>query len=337
MLSDTLRVIRLSGAIFFGAEFTAPFAIESPPPPHLAARLLPAADCLAIFHVLAQGECWLTVEGEAPLHVRQGDVIIFPHSQPHVIASRLGTPPTPLEKILSGSVVEGFPRVKFGGGGAAAKFVCGYLHCDQRFNPLMGALPVLIWIRRREGGVELETTNHGSSRRSILLPPDAGAWLTMTLEYLTAEAAVMQPGSHAILARLAELFYVEVLRRYAHHLPVGQTGWLAGLQDTQVGRALRMLHGDPARSWTVDELARETGTSRSALALRFSELIGESPMHYLTEWRMHLARQILRENRLAIPEVAARVGYNSEAAFSRAFKRSAGLPPGAWVRQATAA
>ena len=174
--------------------------------------------------------------------------------------------------------------------------------------------------------------NRGSARQNVALPPDAGAWLTTTLEYLVAEAATVQPGSQAILARLAELLYVEVLRRYAHHLPVGQTGWLAGLEDPQVGRALRMLHGDPARPWTVEELAQETGVSRSGLALRFSELIGESPMHYLTEWRMHLARQILRENRFAIPQVAAQVGYNSEAAFSRAFKRSAGVPPGVWLK-----
>lgn len=334
VLSDTLRVIRLSGAIFFGAEFTAPFAIESPPPPHLAARLLPAADCLSIFHVLAEGACWVVLDGETALHLEQGDVIIFPHSQPHVLTSRVGTPPTPLEKILSGSVTEGFPRVKFGGGGAATRFVCGYLHCDQRFNPLMGALPVLLCIRRRQGGIELETTSHGSVRRTVVLPPDAGAWLTTTLDYLLAEAAKVQPGSQAILARLAELLYVEVLRRYAHHLPVGQTGWLAGLSDPQVGRALQMLHSDPAHPWTVEKLARETGVSRSALALRFTELIGESPMHYFSAWRMHLARQTLRENRFAIAEVAARVGYNSEAAFNRAFKRSAGVPPGVWLKEA---
>ena len=136
-----------------------------------------------------------------------------------------------------------------------------------------------------------------------------------------------------MLARLAELLYVEVLRRYAHHLPVGQTGWLAGLRDPQVGRALRHLHSDSAQAWTVEALARAVGLSRSALALRFAELIGESPMHYLTAWRMHLARQMLQENRYTIPDVAARVGYNSEAAFNRAFKRSAGVPPGMWVKR----
>ena len=332
MLSDTLRVIRLSGAIFFSAEFTAPFAIESPPPPRLAARLLPTADCLAIFHVLAEGECWIAIEGETPLHMEQGDVIIFPNSQPHVVTSRVGTPPTPLDGILSGDATGGFHRVRFGGGGSATRFVCGYLQCDQRFNPLMGALPVALWIRRRQGAIELETTSPGSARRTIVLPPDAGAWLTTTLGYLLTEVAAVQPGSQAILARLAELLYVEVLRRYAHHLPVGQTGWLAGLKDPQIGRALQMLHSDPAHPWTVEKLARETGVSRSGLALRFSELTGESPMHYLAAWRMHLARQILRENRFAIPEVAARVGYNSEAAFNRAFKRSAGAPPGVWLK-----
>jgi transcriptional regulator GlxA family with amidase domain len=136
-----------------------------------------------------------------------------------------------------------------------------------------------------------------------------------------------------MLARLAELLYVEVLRRYAHHLPVGQTGWLAGLNDPQVGRALRLLHQDPAHAWTVETVARAAGVSRSSLALRFTELIGESPMHYLTAWRMHLAREMLKENRFTIPEVAVRVGYNSEAAFNRAFKRAAGAPPGLWLKR----
>ncbi len=333
VLSDVLRVIRLSGAIFFRADFTAPFAIESPPPPRLAARLLPTAECLAIFHVLAQGQCWVAPEGEAPLRLEQGDVIIFPHSHPHVMTSRMGTAPMSLEGILPETATGEPPYLTFGGGGSAARFVCGYLQCDQRFNPLMGALPVLLWIRRRQGGViELESTGHGPGRRAVALPPNAGAWLTTTLGYLLAEVAAMQPGSQTMLARLAELLYVEVLRRYAHHLPVGQTGWLAGLSDSQVGRALRMLHGEPAHAWTVEKLARAAGVSRSGLALRFTELIGESPMHYLTAWRMHLARQILRENRFAIPEVAARVGYNSEAAFNRAFKRSAGVPPGVWLK-----
>jgi AraC-like DNA-binding protein len=332
VLSDALRVIRLSGAIFFRAELTAPFAIESPPPPRLAARLLPAAECLALFHVLAQGQCWVVPDGETPFRMEQGDVVIFPHSHPHVMTSRVGTAPTSLDGILPETATDELPRVTFGGGGPTTRFVCGYLQCDQRFNPLMGALPVLLWIRRRQGVTELESTGHGPGRRAVTLPPDAGAWLTTTLGYLLAEVAAIQPGSRAMLARLAELLYVEVLRRYAHHLPVGQTGWLAGLSDPQVGRALRMLHGDPAQAWTVETLARAAGVSRSGLALRFTELIGESPMHYLTAWRMHLARQILRENRFAIPEVAARVGYNSETAFNRAFKRSAGVPPGAWLK-----
>jgi AraC-like DNA-binding protein len=333
VLSEVLRVIRLSGAIFFSAEFTAPFAIESPPPPRLAARLLPAADCLAIFHVLAKGQCWVALDGEAPLRLEQGDVIIFPHSHPHVVTSRVGTAPTAIDGILPERAEGEFPHLAFGGGGPATRFVCGYLQCDQRFNPLMGALPALLCVRRRDGATQLEAAGHGSGRRTVSLPPDAGAWLATTLGYLLAEAAAVQAGSRAMLARLAELLYVEVLRRYAHHLPVGQTGWLAGLGDPQVGRALRLLHGDPVRAWTVEALAREAGVSRSALALRFTELIGESPMHYLTAWRMHLARQILRESRFTIPEVAARVGYNSEAAFNRTFKRYAGAPPGLWLKE----
>lgn len=334
VLSDVLRVIRLSGAIFFNAEFTAPYAIASPPPPRLAARLLPVTECLAIFHVLVQGDTWVVVDGEAHLRMEQGDVIIFPHSHPHVMTSRVGTEPTSLDGLLPAAGPDGFPHLSFGGGGALTRFVCGYLACDQRFNPLMGALPALLCVRRRPEGVTLETPGSGSERRRIPLPADAAGWLTTTLEYLQAEVAALQPGSRAMLARLAELLYVEVLRRYAHHLPVGQTGWLAGLNDPQVGQALRLLHADPAEAWTVNTLARAAGVSRSALASRFTELIGESPIHYLTAWRMHLARQLLQENRFTIPDIAARVGYASEAAFHRAFKRSVGVPPGRWTKTA---
>jgi AraC-like DNA-binding protein len=333
VLSNVLRVIRLSGAIFFSAEFRAPYALAEPPPPPLAARLFPAAECLALFHVLAQGDCWIAPDGEAPLHMEQGDVIIFPHSHPHVVTSRVGTVPTPLDGVLPAAGADGVLRMTYGGGGAATRFVCGYLYCDQRFNPLMGALPNFLWVRRQQGRTTLETTGHGPGRMAVALPPDAGAWLTTTLGYLLAEVAAEQPGGRAMLSRLAELLYVEVLRRYAHHLPVGQTGWLAGLNDPQVGRALRLLHQDPAHAWTVETVARAAGVSRSSLALRFTELIGETPMHYLTAWRMHLAREMLKENRFTIPEVAVRVGYNSEAAFNRAFKRAAGAPPGLWLKR----
>ncbi|HSB72173.1 MAG TPA: AraC family transcriptional regulator [Candidatus Methylomirabilis sp.] len=333
VLSDVLRVIRLSGAIFFSAEFTAPFALASPPSLELAARLLPTAECLALFHVLAQGDCWIALEGEAPLHMEQGDAIIFPHSHPHVMTSRVGTAPTPLDGMLPDVGADGILRMSHGGGGPATRFVCGFLQCDQRFNPLMGALPHVLWVRRRQDITTLETTGHGPGRAAVVLPPDAGAWLMTTLGYLLAEVAAGQPGCRAVLARLAELLFVDVLRRYAHHLPMGQTGWLAGLSDPQVGRALRLLHQDPAHAWTVESVARAAGVSRSSLALRFSELIGESPMHYLTAWRMHVARQMLREHRFTIPEVAARVGYQSEAAFNRAFKRAAGAPPGLWLKR----
>jgi AraC family transcriptional regulator, alkane utilization regulator len=333
VLSDVLRVIRLSGAIFFSAEFTAPYAVASPPPPELAAHLLPTAECLTLFHVLAQGDCWIALDGDTPLHMEQGDVIIFPHSHPHVMTSRVGTAPTPLDGVLPARGADGIVRLAHGGGGTPARFVCGYLHYDQRFSPLMGALPSVLWVRRREGVTTLDATGHGAERMAVVLPPDAGAWLTTTLGYLLAEVTAGQPGCRAILTRLVELLYVDVLRRYAHHLPVGQTGWLAGLNDPQVGRALRLLHQDPTHPWTVASVARAAGVSRSSLALRFTELIGESPIRYLTAWRMHLARQMLQENRLTIPEVAARVGYKSESAFNRAFKRTAGAPPGLWLKR----
>jgi len=264
--------------------------------------------------------------------MERGDVVIFPQSHPHVMTSKVGTPTTSLDGVLPEANADGLAHVTFGGGGALTRFVCGYLQCDQRFNPLMGALPLFLCVRRRPGGTVLETSGAGSERTVLVLPPDAAGWLTTTLEYLEAEVAAKQPGGRAMLARLTELLYVEVLRRYAHQLPVGRTGWLAGLSDPQVGRALRLLHSEPGQTWKVETLARKAGVSRSALASRFTALIGESPMHYLAGWRMHLARQMLQENRLAIPDVASRVGYASEAAFNRAFKRSVGVPPGQWAK-----
>jgi AraC-like DNA-binding protein len=218
--------------------------------------------------------------------------------------------------------------------------VCGYLSCDQRFNPLIGALPPLLHVRMRPlpdappdaPPAPLATPAAATHVLSI----QAGDWLEVTLRHTVEEASGRNPGCAAMLARLTEIVYVEVLRRYMQHLPAEQSGWLSGVRDPVVGQALRLLHAQPERAWSVEELARETAVSRSTLAQRFADLIGESPMRYLAQWRIHLAKQLLHQTALSMGEIARRVGYESEVAFSHAFRRLVGQPPATWRGQSGA-
>jgi AraC-like DNA-binding protein len=203
------------------------------------------------------------------------------------------------------------------------------LNCDQRFAPLVEALPTMLVVRARDDYAAIEAVDaHGS--RPTEVPQGSGTWLGTTLKFTVNEARAARPGNAAILSRLTELMFVEILREYMHRLPATQGGWLAGVNDPQVGKALRLMHANPVHDWTVDELAREAAVSRSVLAQRFTHLVGETPMRYLANWRMQLAKQMMREGAANVQEVATRVGYDSEAAFNRAFKRVTGSPPAAW-------
>lgn len=334
VLSDVLRVVRLSGAVFFNAEFSSPWAISSPQGEDLARMILPTAECVALFHVLVDGECWFRCAGHPEVQLRSGDVIVFPHAHPHDMSSHGGRETTPIETLMPGPSPEALPSVRHGGGGTRSRFVCGYLQCDQRFGPLIGSLPTMMVLRRSDRYSSVETFREDSSPPSTAIEKGTDTWLGTTLEYAINEARSQAPGNATMLERLTELIFVEVLRQYMRQLPAGHAGWLAGLNDPYVGRALRMMHEDPARNWTVEDLARETALSRSALAQRFTGIIGESPMHYLAGWRIELAKRMLREGIYPIPEIAEHVGYESEAAFNRAFKRIAGAPPAAWRRAA---
>lgn len=333
VLSDVLRVVRLSGAVFFVAEFSTPWAIESPPSKDLAPFLMPRAECFTLFHVLAEGGCWVKVKSEPPMRMVAGDVVVVPQGDEHVMGSDLALKPTPMKALVPEIPRPGMPPVINGGGGEVTRFVCGYLHCDQKFNPLFRTLPRLLCIRNRAGSVVLESAGAANQASDRLVPFHAGMWLNTTLHYLVKEAQSQNLSSQLILGRLTELMFVEVLRRYMEDLAPGQKGWLAALKDPFVGRAVNLLHAQPARTWTVDDLARDSGVSRSALAGRFTQLIGESPMRYLTNWRIHLAKQLLREGHHSMAEVAERVGYESEYAFNRAFKRQVGKPPAAWGKK----
>jgi AraC-like DNA-binding protein len=331
VLSDVLRVVRLSGAVFFTAEFSSPWAIDSPSPDLLASIVMPGAEYVVLFHVLMEGECIIECKAHPTVKMETGDVIVFPHGTPHTMRSHDTVKATPIDAVLAGCSRDELPQLSLGGGGRLARFICGYLNCDQRFNPLVGALPTILLVRSHDDYASIEAIDT-KGRRPTAVPRGTGSWLGTTLKFTINEARAARPGNAAMLGRLTELMFVEILREYMQQLPQGHGGWLAGLNDAHVGKALRLLHANPMRNWTVDELAREAAISRSALAERFTELVGDAPMRYLANWRMQLAKQMLREGTHSVQEVATRVGYESEAAFNRAFKRATGSPPATWRR-----
>lgn len=327
-LSDVLRVTRLTSAVFFTSRLTAPWAVTSPPTRELGRILRLRTECISLFHVVAEGRFWISLDGGVPVEVEAGSIVVLPHGSAHEMTSRAGLDARPVAGLLARLPLDQVPHVEYGGGGAASRLVCGYLECEQRFTPLLGALPQLLLIQA-DGGM-LTVGPAGAHRLARDGWGEGEGWLRAMLEHTVREANADRPGSPAMLARLTELLFVAVLRRYMEGLPPSGTGWLAAVRDRDVGRALQLLHREPERAWTVDALAREVHLSRSALAQRFTALVGEPPMHYLTTWRMLLARQLLQSRRMSTAQVARRVGYRSELGFHRAFKRIVGMPPAAW-------
>jgi len=303
-LSDLLRVVRLDGAHFYAVEAVDPWSVDAAAARELSPRVLPAAEHLISYHILTEGRCYAGVRGEEPVEMIAGDVLVFPHGDAHVMSSARGLPGANVH--TAGRYPE---TVRLGDGSPPSTvFVCGFLGCDRRpFNPLLAALPRLLHVR-------------GMS----------GAWVGGFSRQLTEESRLGRPGSDTVLTRLAELMFIEVLRRYLEELPPEQTGWLAGLRDAVVGRALALLHARPGHPWTLDQLAREAASSRTNVAKRFTDLVGQPPMQYLTQWRMQVAANLLTQTGTKVAAIGAEVGYDSEAAFSRAFKKATGLAPGAW-------
>jgi AraC-like DNA-binding protein len=315
-LSETLRVVRLVGAIFIQARFSAPWCYQSPRADAAAPVLEPGAERVVIFHLITHGECFVEMDGEEPLRLTAGDVVVFPQGDAHRMTSEPGLPPakgTRLDVVLQRRP----RRIAYGGGGATTRLVCGYLACDARLaRMLLAGLPAVLRVNVR-----------GS---------DAGAWLEASVRYALAEARSPRPGGEGVLAKLSEVLFIEVLRLYMNQQSTGHTGWLAGVGDRIVGAALAALHKRPAHSWTLEELARDANTSRSVLAERFQHLVGSSPMQYLTQWRMLLAANLLTRSNAPLARIAEDVGYQTDTAFSRAFRREFGAPPAAWRRSRAA-
>jgi AraC-like DNA-binding protein len=307
-LSDVLRAVRLDGAFFYLFEGRAPWAISVAPARELMPPVLPQAEHLMAYHIVTSGSCWMGTTVNDLVELHPGDAILFPHGDAHVASSRredrsVGrydhAPSRPLERIRLGADQ-----------GERTELVCGFLGCDTRpYNPLLSGLP-----------------------RSVVVRGIAGGWLAEFPRQVVAEAWQHRAGGATMLTRMAELMFVEVLRRYSEDLAPRQAGWLAGLRDPLVGAALALLHERPAHPWTLADLAREIATSRTILSERFSQAVGLAPMQYLTEWRLQLAAEQLASGPRKVAAVAADVGYESEAAFSRAFKRRTGHAPAAWRR-----
>ncbi len=325
-LSDLLRSVRLRGALFFYIEGVDPWVAETPPSREIIPAVLPGVEHLVPFHGVARGSCWAAIAGGEPHPLGEGDLVLFPQGDHHVISSAPGLraksvdpgiyfaprpPQLPYALSVDGDGVT--TALLHGGGSERTTIVCGYLGCDAKpFNPLLSSMPRILRVPGLAAG--------------------AGSWISSLLRTVVDESNRKRPGGEAVLERMSEMMFVEVLRRYADSLSPEQTGWLAGMRDPAVGRAIALMHERPGDPWTLERLGEEAALSRSALHERFVHFIGQPPMQYLAQWRMQVAAGWLRDTDAKVCDVGSVVGYGNEAAFSRAFKRAVGESPGAWRR-----
>jgi AraC-like DNA-binding protein len=308
--SEILSGVKMHGAVFFTAEFSAPWGLSMPAANVMAAKLAPGAEHLVTYHLVIEGGAVVELADGQCTELRPGDVVIFPHGDPHHMSSGKGAiQPFPNYGINAKIKSRDLSPLHAGGGGETSRFVCGYMTCDPYLSrPILNGLPPVFKVNIR-------------TDRS-------GHWLENSILHLVEEAASGRVGSEAMLAKLSEALFVDTLRRYVAGLPDQQMGWLAGARDPIVGKSLGLLHGRIAHPWTIADLADEVGISRSALVERFTRYLSEPPMTYLTRWRLQLAARALEKTSRGVAEIAADVGYESEAAFNRAFKREFGQPPG---------
>jgi len=307
-LAEIVRVVKLDSAIYLNGEFSEPWCLSSPESCALAPLLSPGAEQVIIYHLLCEGTAYAHLHDGSRVPLTAGDIIAFPHGHRHTLGGGGRVTPVDAVDALPAVLARGLEAIQMGGGGARSRFICGYLVCDpQMCQGFLGGLPHFIQVNIRDD--------------------QPGEWLENTLRFSVAQAARSEPGADAMLTKLSEVLFAETLRRYVRKLPQGQTGWLAGACDPDVGKALTLLHQRHTHPWTVAELAQETGVSRTVLSERFRHFLGVPPITYLTRWRLLLGARALTSTSHSVARIALDAGYESEAAFNRAFRREYGLPP----------
>jgi AraC-like DNA-binding protein len=316
VLSDVLRAVRLTGAVYFDINARAPWVAASPPTATICANVMPDFERVISFHIMLDGHCYayLADDSEPPLKLETGDAIIFVRGEPHIMASDPTKRAQPEMSMYHRPTDRPLPFVfnEFGGAGEKARVVCGYLGCDAApFNPILEALPHIMHVKSSTAG---------------------GRLIHELIRTALQESQSPRAGGETILSKLSELMFLQAIRDHIETLTTSSKGWLSGLRDRHVGAALALMHGRPVEPWTLDTLSKEVGLSRSAFAERFTEYMGTPPMQYLGNWRLQLAARALERQGTSVAQAAAEVGYESEAAFNRAFKRLVGVPPGAWRR-----
>ncbi|MGA6825984.1 AraC family transcriptional regulator [Nitrospira sp. NS4] len=319
VLSEVLKAVTLDGAVFYNGEFSAPWCAREPDSRTMASCLSVDSKHVIIFHLITEGCGYARVEGiDRPVPLNAGDIVVFPRGDSHIMGN--GSPVTPMEGAseLKRVLSEGLTVSRHGGGGALTRIICGYMTCDPHLSQVfLGGLPPILKVNIRND--------------------ESGQWLEQSIRHSVDRADACRPGAEAVRAKLSEVLFIETLRRYIGLLPPKHTGWLAGVRDPEVGQALALLHRKPADPWTIAAIANEVGISRSVLAERFRHYLSETPIAYLTRWRLHLGAQRLTTTNKSVAEIAADVGYESEPSFNRAFKREFGFPPARFRSQSKAA
>jgi AraC-like DNA-binding protein len=308
VLSEVLRVVKLQGALFYNGEFSSPWCVNASSARALARQFAPNAEHVIMFHLLTEGHAFVRLESGARETLNPGDLVMIPHGDPHVMGNGGSTKAVNDSEQLAEVIAQGLKPWRMGGGGEVTKFVCGYMAGEPELSKVfLNGLPPLFKVSIRNDA--------------------AGRWLENSIRFSVDQADRLHAGGEAVLAKLSEVVFIETLRAYIAQLPADQTGWLAGARDSEVGKTLALMHRKPEHPWTLEALAKEVGISRSVLAERFRHYLGEPPMAYLTRWRLQLGAQMLTSTSYSVAQIAGEAGYESEAAFNRAFKREFGVPP----------
>jgi AraC-like DNA-binding protein len=313
-LSDVLRSVRLTGGVFLDARFSAPWCITANMDHGDCKPFLAMPAQLIAFHVIIEGRLLIWVQDDPPIEVQAGEIVLFPRNDGHRMANAPGITPIRAGHLIQPSADGGIGRIVHGGGGAATHLVCGFLASEDGYNPLIAALPRMLTLDIRAA----------TSRD----------WIESSVKFAASELVEGRLASSSVVSRLSELLLVEAVRHYAATRPQEEAGWLKGVSDAQIGRALGLIHQNIAAPWSIEDLAKEAALSRTAFVQRFTTVVGLPPIQYLTKWRLQTAQLNLRETKKSIAQIAHLIGYESEQAFSRAFRREFGLPPARWREQA---